>query len=80
MSHWSTNLDVFSDYPRCCRHYWESPDRTDNAFLNDDTGQMESAFFCPACVGHRIIESECDGERCTCCELVGFDEYQRLLE
>lgn len=73
------NLDVFSDYPRCCEHYWNDPDRTDNCFLNDDTGLMESAFSCAACVGHRIIESECNGESCTCCKLVGFDDYQRLL-
>lgn len=74
------NLDVFSEFPRCCEHYWSDPERTDNAYFNDDTGLMESAFYCPGCTGHRIVESECQGQSCLCCKLVGFDEYQRLLE
>ena len=77
---WQTNMDVFSEFPRRCAHYWNDPERTDNAFFNDDTGQMESAFRCPACVGYRIIESECNGESCSCCKLVGFDEYMKEME
>lgn len=77
MTHWNTNLDVFSDYPRCCAHFWKDKDKN-IAYWSEELGD-QYAFFCPMSAGHRIIEEECLGADCPDCELVGHDQYIKMM-
>ena len=76
---WQTSLDVFSNFPRRCAHFWsDKADRVGQVLIDEETGEFEVAFKCPA-FPHKIVEEECYGERCECCELVGFEDYIRLI-
>lgn len=78
MKFWNTNLDIFSDYPRCCKHFWADKDKN-VAYWSEELGD-QYAFKCPACGNYRIIEEECLGADCPKCELVGHDEYIKLMD
>lgn len=77
---WQTNMNVFADFPQRCKWFWDMLDHTDKVMINDETGEWECAFFCKRFMQHRIIEEECLGEECPCCELVGFDEYMKHMK
>lgn len=77
---WQTKMDVFSPYPWRCKSFQEMNDHTDKVLINDETGEWECAFYCAYASTHRIVEEECLGDECPCCELVGFDDYMKELE
>lgn len=71
--HWQTNLLNFMPFPFACAKF-EGEGSTPNAYGD------ETAFYC-ARAGHqyRIIESECEGMDCPCCEIRDLKEYERML-
>lgn len=76
---WQTKMDTFSPYPWRCKSFQEMNGHTDRAFLGED-GEWQTAFHCRHAVEYRIVEEECLGEECPCCELVGFDDYMKEME
>lgn len=78
MIEWNTNLDVFSDYPRCCTHFWADENKN-IAYWSEELGN-QYAFYCPMGGNYRIIEEECLGADCPFCKLVGIDDYHKLMD
>ena len=75
---WNTSIDTYLDFPYCCQHFQDNIEHTGAAYQNED-GEMETAFNCARHRSYRIVESECEGESCPDCKLVGFDEFERLI-